>query len=70
MRQGIHPERMVRVMAKSNYEQLQKARRKLKKWHRKATKAVAGADYQYATIKLREWENAEDYWFNKWQDED
>ena len=54
----------------TSYEQLQKARRKLAKWHRKAAKYIIGPEYQKATIKIREWEQKEDYWFNKWQDED
>lgn len=54
----------------TNYEELEKARRKVAKWNRRAEKEVTGAKYQEAIIKLREWEQKEDYWFNKWQDED
>lgn len=43
-------------------EELAKARRKLAKWQRKADKAVAGADYQAATIKIRWWEEQEEIW--------
>lgn len=51
------------------YDKLEKARRKVAKWRRKADKAVVGAAYQYATIKLREWEKKEEYWFERWSQE-
>jgi hypothetical protein len=51
------------------YEKLEKARRKVAKWNRKADKAVVGAKYQLARIKLRHWEQEEEYWFARWAEE-
>jgi phage shock protein A len=44
------------------YEQLDKARRKVAKWNRKAEKALIGAKYQLARLKLAHWEQKVMYW--------
>ena len=49
----------------SHYERYEHALRKIKKWQKKADKAVAGADYQWATIKIRKWEQASEYWHER-----
>lgn len=51
----------------TNWEELQKARRKVAKWQRIADKELIGAKYQKAIIKLHKWENREDYWFEQCQ---
>lgn len=48
------------------WEMLQKARRKVSKWDRKAGKAVTGAKYQAAMIRKRHWEEQENIWFDRW----
>lgn len=54
---------------KDPHEELARARRKVAKWTRRAEDAVVGADYQAATIKLRKWEQAEDFWFYQRQEQ-